>query len=202
MPVIHDSSPLRQPPTAQDMALDQHGPTGPMSPFLGRRFTVEDIFDEDYNDAEELPFLKRIVAYEVPSLIGTRFEISRLGNLSATLQRHLNEHIPGANFVIERDPSGIMRRYQFFHLSTNPIQDEKTGIEMWLELKGALVELDGLAAGTSAWSEMMEKYRDAYWEAVHSELPLPPFDGKMVLRIDVATYANVRNPGVGVGIYV
>ena len=166
--------------------LDLRPSSGPMAPFLGRRLSVEEIASAasiEVRDPNELAEIRKcaelVRASEVKPLLGVVYEVAGVDDFSPALNRTLSQHLPGITW--DGSPRlGPLQKYHILHTSMAAPVDEATGDTMALELFGHLVK-DKENVGL-----------------MYGQLPA----GAFAIHLEVATYANVRYPGVGVPFYM
>jgi hypothetical protein len=211
--------------------FDGRPPAGPMAPYLGRRLEAEFDSDKEPDEAEPLMHLIRAfqVAALVGQTISIQHQDELSPALIALIRRRLpaiawepDHHIyespadrerfdqgyprfcldhpgPHSQQVLNHfSPAGmIAARFQktfFLHTSLPAPPDDATGQPMALEVYGEAIHADGRDLATAAGREW---FRDWRWSRERDN----PVTVPVTLRIDMATYANVRHPGIGVPFY-
>lgn len=171
-------------------------PAGAMAPYLGRRYTEEELFDEDrvWGDAAKRLVLVR--AYEVPVLMGRSLTFRSAEDVKLAVAQLLAEHVPGFRWAVKDDWSGALQKYGMLHSSLSAPPDLATGEPMALELYADLVEVDGLRTGTAAFEHWQALARKALADGTTLS-----WDTATAV-VGQATYANIAYPGVGVPFYM
>lgn len=170
-------------------------PGGPMTPHLGDRVSAELLKDEDMLISEELAV--RIRAWPVRTLIGTVFVANDHKDIARALQGHVQKHLR----VPVRVPDGQFGgpgKYMHVHASAATPPDPSTGASMFLELYGHIAivgEHDLRTIEGALWQRQFR--RDA--REHHGVARLP---GRLVVRLEAATWANVSYPGFDVPFYM
>jgi hypothetical protein len=162
--------------------------TGAMAPFLGDRFSMQQL-EREYFDDDEYERLSLVRAYPVTSLVGVPLNANGELNLPDAVEALLRQHCPGIDWQVEHDLSGPLRKYGVLHTTVAAPPDETTGQPMALEVFARP------AMGVASWAERRsERYQDAY--------PGVPIDEPIELQMRAATYANIRHSGVDVDFYL
>lgn len=168
-----------------------------MAPWLGRRYSVEELDDADRVFDEDRPILSLVRAYEVPGLLGTEVGFGRDKGIADSLHVLLHAVMPGVPWALDgRSLWGPLEKYGIVHTSIAAPADEQTGQPMSLEICANLVEVDGFRLDTPEGEQWIEQN---IWSRDRHE-PLPGSGFKV--RLIAATYANVACPGVGVPFYM
>jgi hypothetical protein len=179
---------------------------GVMAPYVGAQYSAEEIWGyyrnhADVHQAEEAvlrPLAARIRAFDVPALAGVTFTVNRLCDAAPALEAVLAERLPvvaWAAFDALHLALQLVRikKYGLIHEVVEAPVDEATGDPMVVELYGRLAQFNGQPA-------------DRGWlREVHLQ-DSPGADdaaiGAMTFRLERATYANTRTPGIGVPFYM
>lgn len=134
-----------------------------------------------------------IKAYSVPGLVGVSIVAPDEDDLYGAIESMLLERVCDFGWHVQPRIEAPLRRYGLLHTSLAAPPDDGMG-PMWLELAGTVLALGGVQVAPRSWFEI-------YPFDLHGpyDEPLP---GPIEVRIDVATYANDRYPGVGVPPYV
>ncbi len=181
-------------------------PQGAMASYLGARFAVHDLDDEDKVIDEERQFLPLVRAFPVVPLLGATFKFSSEADIGERLRQLLALRLPGIEWELNSDWNGApaFRKYQLVHVSLAAPPDLATGQPMSLELYGRLQFVDGLRLDSKAGRAWSERRIDAYCEAqARKPRELPPVEGsEFFMALEAATYSNVQYPGVGVPFYM
>jgi hypothetical protein len=181
-------------------------PRGAMAGYLGPRFSVRDLDDEDKVLDEDRQFLPLVRAFPVVPLLGATFKFSSEADIGERLRQLLALRLPGIEWELNADWdwATAFRKHQLVHVSLAAPPDLATGQPMSLELYGRLQLVDGLHLDSEAGRAWSERRIDAYCEA-QSRTPgeLPPVEGsEFFMALEAATYSNVQFPGVGVPFYM
>lgn len=177
--------------------------TGLMAPYVGRRYTVDEIWTyycyyadiHSEQEPELRPRAKRIRAFDAPALANAVFISHRLCDVAAAIDALLTERLPSVPWSQASFHTGraVKTKYALLHEIMPAPPDETTGERMVLELHGRLEALDGQPAGRTWFDAFRSVNRDEV-----DTLDL----GEMRFRIKHATYANTRFPGIGVSFYM
>ncbi len=174
-------------------------PRGLMSPYLGKRYSVEELFDNELDDSEKqksIPQLKLVRAYEITPLIHATFSIAHENELPAALEKLLKLKLPNINLTACDDNWRVVfRKYLFFHQTLPAPMDTLTLQPMGIELYGRLKKLNGIDLDSPEGDEWMMKNRISF--NLNNEVV-----GDMTLEVQAATYANVQFPGINVPLYL
>jgi hypothetical protein len=182
------------------LADDDRPVGGPMAPLLGLRFSREQIEQGDMmGEFEEDRWLAAFVrAWPVTPLVGGTFCCERDSLLQESLQAVLDNRCPGVGLEMgaERELHGPLRKCGFVHTSVSAPPDEETGQPMAVEVFATVTRLGGrpLNPGIGWIDDWRSRQGEDYLnvEVVAS----------MEFELEVATYANVSNPSVGVPFYM
>jgi hypothetical protein len=172
-----------------------------MAPFLGRRLSVEEIANAasiEVRDPNELAEIRKcaelVRAFQVTPLLGLVYEVAGLEDFSPALNRTLSQHLRGISW--DASPRlGPLQKYHILHTSMAAPVDETTGERMALEVFGHLVKDNALDPSMTGRQDGEQPQRVVL---PRGELPVGPF----AIKVQVATYANVRYPRVGVPFYL
>jgi hypothetical protein len=212
--------------------FDGRQPAGAMAPYLGRRLEAEFDGDKDSDDAEPLMHLIRAFQVDalVGQTISISHQDELSPALIALIRRRLptipwepdhliyespadtvrreqalerlsqrNEDVTGPKVLgILREDYRMMaclQKYFFLHTSLPAPPDAATGQSMTLEVYGEPIDANGRDLVTAAGHKWFQDWR---WSRDREN----PVAVPVTLRIDVATYANVRHPGIGVPFYM
>ena len=168
---------------------------GPLAPHVRAivpwpRFEVGHDDDDDYEKAA----LPRVRAFPVPALHDVLLETASEDAIPSALESQLSALLPGVLWIVPRDLSGALRKYGLLHTSVAAPPDTTTGQPMAVEIAGNLETVAGEPVSDFIHWRLSRQERREDWDT-----PLP---GPLRVRLTVATYANVRYPGIGVGFYL
>ncbi len=170
-------------------------PGGPMAAHLGDRLSVDQLEDEDRLITPELA--GRIRAWPVRSLVGTVFVAEDSKDLARALQTHVQQHLRLPVRVTD-DGFGGPGKYMHVHTSAATPPDPSTGASMFLELYGHIAMVAEHDLRTLEGSLWQRQFRlDAREHHGIARLP-----GRLVVRLEAATWANVSYPGFDVPFYM
>ncbi len=183
-------------PSPEAMRVRMRAPKGPLAPVLSARLGTDDVFDSEFNEEADIPALRRVAAYSVPSLLGAEFEVESLQEIPVQVKALLARALPGIDWWVADNWSGPFMKYGFLHGSLPAPPNEATGEPMALELFGKAVNI--LEPGSPAWSAARKRWILS-GGLDYFEPPRVLFPTKV--QISVATYSNVRYPGHDVPFY-
>jgi hypothetical protein len=184
-------------------AADHRPVQGAMAPYLGPQYSAEELWDsyriyDDVDPDEEAqlqPLAARIRAFDVAVLRDVTFTIDRLHNFAPALWALLAERLPSSAWA-PFDDLGVVApdlKYGIIHEVMKAPADNTTGEPMVLEVYGHLTQINGQPVGVS-WYRAFRPKDPPGTDAV--------VIGEMTFRLERATYANTRWPGVGVPFYL
>ncbi len=171
-------------------------PKGLLAPALSARLGTDDVFDSEFNEEADIPALRRVAAYSVPSLLGAEFEVESLQEIPVQVKALLARALPGIDWWVPNGWSGPFLKYGFLHESIPAPPNEATGEPMALELFGKAA--NGIEPGSPAWSAARKRW---ILSGGLEHLEPRPVRFPTKVQISVATYANVRYPGHDVQFY-
>jgi hypothetical protein len=198
-------------PAVDRLEVDDRPVTGRMAAHVGEQYRVDDflgtacsvmldfsLFDDDLIVT---PALRRsharVRAFRIPSLEGRTVSAGHESALAAAVDALLRSVVPGVAWTVTLNSVTLRKSLMFETILPAPI-DETTGMPMALQLFGNVISIDGVTRGTGAWDTMAKAmFTDAMARIQADQLP-PALAAPFTVRIDVATYANVQNCGVGV----
>lgn len=196
--------------------VDRRPVTGAMAAYVGRQHDVAALagsicFEMMYlfslhDDAPEptraqLASLARVRAFAVPAIEGTRVSATGEAGFPAALEAHLRAIIPVA-WRVGDDVHHALRKHFFCQTSLAAPIDHTTGAAMALQLYGDIVEYGGICRGTPAWDELLEHYGERRFRRLDAGQPMSPLAEPFTVHLEVATYANIQCPNVGVPFYI
>lgn len=153
-------------------------PQGPMQPFVGSRHSVVELFNSDIHDDDAADLLERVAAWPVLPLVGAEFEVHATAGIARAIGAVLGERLPGLDWWVPEHWAGPFDKYGFIHKSLPAPPNPATGEPMALELFGRAQCLPPFEPGGS------------------------PVKFPVRVVVEVATYSNVKHPGVGVPMYM
>jgi hypothetical protein len=191
---------------ALPLAYDARPVMGWMAPFVGYRYTEEEVWQfyrryaQVHKSEEEYlrPLAARIRAFDVPILKGAEVQISRLAELPDAVYDLLSMRLPGLQWNARQEAwrlqhmTGVVKKYAHLHTTLRAPNDETTQQPMVLELFGRITSLNGQPVGRG-WFGPRQADRAAE-DAV--------FLGELRIQLERATYANTASPGIGVPFYL
>lgn len=178
------------------VADDRRPISGPLAAFVGARFGVQDLFDLDRHEEEDRDVLALVRAYPLPSVLDASLSSVGEAQIAEQIELLLGECCPGIEWRVgDRELSGPLKKYGLLHATIPAPPDETNGQPMELELFAEISQLAGreIKPGAAWHDRWRSNHGDAY--------DLAPLNESLEFRVEAATYANVRYPGVGVGIY-
>lgn len=178
-----------------DILATYFRPRGKMRPFLGKKYGLQDLFDYEFNDKDDIPKLILVRAFEVLPLINVTFSISNENELASAIKKLLESKLPGITWEVDSNWLGPLRKYQIIHHSLPAPFDTLTRQPMALEIYGRVVKIDGIDMESEAGDEWTRKRLGE--DNLSKELK-----GNIVIKIKSATYTNVAYPGVNVPFYL
>lgn len=140
--------------------------------------------------------LAHMRAWRVPALEGSELEIGSVSGIEAAVRALLATRLPGLDWWVPEHWEGPFEKYGILHNALPAPPDQETGQAMAIEIFGAA--RDVLLPGSPEWIDR----RLARLEA--NSLDDEPMAVRLpcLVRIEVATYANVLYPGIGVPAYM
>jgi hypothetical protein len=191
---------------ALPLDYDARPVAGWMAPFVGRRYTEEEVWQyrrsyADVHKSEEeylRPLAERIRAFDVPVLAQAELMVSRLAELPPAVYDMLSVRLPGWQWDAQQKDwqrehmTGPVKKYGILHTTLRAPIDETTHQPMVLELFGRISALNEQPVGIN-WFGSRQDDRAAE-DAI--------FLGELRLRLQRATYANTASPGIGVPLYL
>ncbi len=181
--------------------LGRFRPVSSMRKHLGRRYSVEALYDLDYHDDSDLEKIRLVRAFVVEPLINSTIRIESQSDIGPALKNLLESKLPGIQWQVKDDWSEPFRKYFIIHGSIPAPRDQLTRERMALEIYGKLIQVDDYLIESEKGREWMENKHTERYEADASDTPWPELFGNMVIQIKSATYSNVMYPGVGVPLY-
>ena len=175
---------------------------GEMTPYLGRRYSAEEIFNPDYHNFEDQAKLEGVRAYEIPSLIGKIITVQAPDELSANLNTLIRETLPDINWEPFEVATSVFRKYLIVHFEIAAPPDLQTGQAMGLEIFAELITVNGESVSSEAGQNWKQNQISRYLQAQQTGQPEPELQGEFQLEIKSATYSNIRYPGINVPIYL
>src|SRR5262245_60006447 len=114
-------------------ALRQAPARGAIARLLGRRFTAEELWDEDRHGEHDRPLLALVRAYQVPALVRATFTMASSSELRPAVEHLLARRLPGIPWDTDGVSDGPFLKYLIVHASLPAPPDEATGQAMALE---------------------------------------------------------------------
>jgi hypothetical protein len=133
--------------------------------------------------------LARVRAFSVPALVGREVVAAGDTALPAALSRALDAWLPGIAWQAGDDVLWGIRKYLLCLTAIAAPVDRTTASAMALQLYGPIVAIEGAS---------LDAARERIGERMLRGEPLAAIDRPFTVRIEVATYANVQAPDVGV----
>jgi hypothetical protein len=174
---------------------------GLMAPYVGSQYSADEIWTYrrlviDFRQAEEATLrqrAERIRAFDVPSLRGATFTLTRLVAVWTSLRSLLVERLPSVPWAAAEELFTKWRlmpiiRYALIYMEIEAPTDEATHEPMVLELVGNLLTVNHQPARYN-WLNRVRPIATAPME--EAEL------GELDFRISRAMYANTRTPYIG-----
>lgn len=172
-------------------------PQGLMHPFLGKKYSVSELFNHEFDEPKDTAKLKLVRAYEITPLINTTFTISHENELPAVLAHLIESKIPNViKYEINNSWRLQFRKYLIIHDSLAAPIDTLTKQPMAIELCGRVIEINGIDLDSEAGDQWWFKNKTTNDSLNEEKI------GNMVIKIQAATYANVMHPGVNVPFYL
>ncbi|HEY7356671.1 MAG TPA: hypothetical protein VH590_09400, partial [Ktedonobacterales bacterium] len=180
---------------APDVPLqyDARPVAGLMVPFVGRRYTEEEVWQfyrrfADVHESEEehlRPLTARIRAFDVPVLAQAELMVNRLAELAPAVYDLLSARLPGWQWDAQQKEwqrvhmTGPVKKYGILHTTLRAPIDEATQQPMVLELFGRVLSVNGQPVGRG-WFKPRQEDR-----AAEDAIPL----GEVRIQLQRATYA-------------
>jgi hypothetical protein len=175
-------------------------PGGQMCPFLGRRYTLEELEQANQECWEDIPVLNQYLvrAFEVRPLIGKQIRVLHEEQIEKAVQALLEACLPKINLDCSLDFTAALRKHLVLHQSLAAPADTAVRQPMSLEIYGRISEIAGIQLWTTpAGNEWALNYKKKLQKG-SADLQL---NSEMLIVITAATYANIRYPGIGVPLY-
>jgi hypothetical protein len=172
-------------------------PGGPMSAYLGPSIDAAARVGPDMFDFLGPEALARVRAWPVLPLQGAEFRVARSADIAPRLRALLAATLPGVDFWLSEEWGGPFEKYGILHGSFVAPPDSVTGEAMAIEIYGTADP--GTCHGSDEWAEAMKTWakRGGRDDDRPLGVRLPT-----TVCIAVATYSNVRFPGIGVPLYL
>jgi hypothetical protein len=183
------------------LGLFRLGVLGPMRRYIDQRYESAELMDEDRYVQEEFPLLKQVRAFRVPNLIGKCLSASGEDALLGAFAQMLKLEFPDLQLSWQPDKyfsSQRLRKCFLLHESIPAPMDHATGQRMSLEVFGQLTHVGRFDLATDAGRDALQDW--SYSNIKDGERP--PLEQDLSLEIQIATYANLQHPGVGVPLYL
>jgi hypothetical protein len=177
--------------------LADEGATGSTFGHLGRRYESAALLLE----GARRRFADRVVAYPVPALQGELLTFEGHAAVERGIRELLESKTPGIDWWVPAHWEAPLLKYQFIHGSLAAPPHPVTGQAMSLEVYGRVIRTGGVTLDSPDGKAWQEAWRVHYHGAGPEDGPLD-LAGDTSVRIEVATYANLRFPGVGVPFYM
>jgi hypothetical protein len=172
-------------------------PAGLMSPFVGARFDMGSPARPELLEDVGAEALSRVSAWPVLPLQGASFHVSRSEDIGPGIRALVAALLPGIDWWIPEHWAGPFDKYGIVHKSFAAPPNEATGEAMAIELFGEAERRiePGSAECMAAMLSWLEHGPEGSRPPTGVRLPT-------AVRIKVATYSNVRCPGVGTPFYM
>jgi len=174
-------------------------PLGPLRDHVGPRIDLAKLqagsageLDEDVEST-----LPQVNAWPLLPLIGASFEVDSVAGIAAAIRGLLAARLPGPDWWVPEHWDGPFCKYGMLHESLPAPPNTATGEPMALEVFGMAERV--ISPGSDEWAQLAMA-RMLRGDADPAELMAVRLPTRVV--IEVATYANVRYPGVGVPLYM
>lgn len=172
-------------------------PQGLMRPFLGKKYSVSELFNHEFDEPKDITKLKLVRAYVITPLINTTFTISHENELPAALAHLIESKLPNIiKYEINNSWRLRFRKYLIIHESVIAPIDTFTKQPMAMELYGRVIEINGIDLNSETGDKWWRENRTTQ-NCLNEEVI-----GNMIIKIQVATYANVLHPGINVPLYL
>jgi len=182
------------------LVFRQERPQGPLQALVGPRIDVLDCVDVDRYDETDHEYLARVAAWPVLPLQNAVFEVDSVTGVATALRLLLSERLPGMDWWVPKHWEGPLRKYGILHNSLPAPPNPATGEAMAIEIFGTAER--AIHPGSDEGAELNMAYIAWYRSGARDEdQPIAVrFPTRVV--IEVATYANVQYPGIGVPLYL
>lgn len=171
-------------------AIPVQRPHGLLRDAVGAKLHVK--FDRSRYYGENPTDIGRLTAWPVPALKGARVLVESVDGIAVAVRQLLADALPGIDWWVFEDWAGPFKKYGYLHgclpAPPNLFTGEPTSLELCGEVEGEF------APGTEAWRDRLSLAGRTDYSVMATDLPA-------VVRVDVATYSNMRYPGVGVPEY-
>lgn len=178
--------------------IDDRPVTGAMAPFLGKRYSVEEVWKGYLQSQPERVddiyhhLAPTIRAYAAPSLEGLEFTTTNIHDMAQVLQEMVARNLPTIAWEPLVMDTGAIKKYGIVHVLMPAPIDETTGDAMILEIFGMLLHANHRPAGRLWFEEYKIPGKDG---------DLLEFD-EITAKVQVATYANTIFPNIGIPFYM
>ena len=86
-----------------------------MTPYLGNRYSAEEIFNLDYHDFDDQEKIEWVRAYEIPSLIGQRITVTHPNEISEKMNTLIRETLTDIDWEPFEVATSVFRKYFIIH---------------------------------------------------------------------------------------
>ncbi len=182
---------------SQVRRLADEGVTGSMSGHVGKPYGSAALLLE----GARRRFADRVVAYPVPALQGELVTFEGHADVERGIRELLERRTPGIDWWVPAHWEAPLLKYQFIHGSLAAPPHPVTEQPMSLEIYGRVIRTAGVTLDSPQGKAWQDAWRVHYHEAGPEDGPLD-LPGETTVRIEVATYASLRFPGVRVPFYM
>lgn len=170
-------------------------PRGLPSEWLGARLSLHGQVDEERYAPHETPALARVAAYPVLPLVGQTFEVNSVSEIAPALRTLLGRVLPGVDWWVPEHWDGPFLKYGFMHNHLPAPPNDVNGEAMAIELFGQAERC--VVVGSQEWVDVRAAASLGVEQPSAAVVQFPTR-----VKVQVATYANVCYPGVGVPFYM